>query len=67
MNDPNELVIRVRDYYADPTGCYCPRCHKRSIVYNGNYFCNDEECGWVAKERELRHEWYEGLMKYRNG
>lgn len=28
-------------------GVRCPRCQTHEIVYNGNYFCADEEeCGW---------------------
>lgn len=33
-------------------GQQCPRCHRYSVVYNGNYFCEDDEkCGWVMGSR----------------
>ena len=35
----NDLVI----------GQSCPKCGHRSVVYNGNYWC--ERCTWVMPER----------------
>lgn len=30
----------------------CPECEEYSVVYNGNYFCDDQRfCGWVLPER----------------
>lgn len=32
------------------TGVRCPRCQRREVVYNGNYFCagfDDYECRWA--------------------
>ena len=37
-----------RDHRA--TGVRCPRCQRREIVYNGNYFCagfDGGECRWA--------------------
>lgn len=34
-------------------GVRCPRCCKREIVYNGNYFCagfDDNECRWALPD-----------------
>jgi ribosomal protein L37E len=28
----------------------CPRCGRKSVLYNGNYWCH--ECGWVMPERQ---------------
>lgn len=34
-------------------GFTCPKCRRRRIVYNGNYFCEgmDEGCNWALGER----------------
>lgn len=29
------------------TKALCPWCGEREIVYNGNYWCQEQECGWV--------------------
>jgi hypothetical protein len=50
------------------TGIRCPRCCRREIVYNGNYFCSGygdivgtgdskQECGWALPHSD---EWPEG-------
>lgn len=37
----------------------CPGCNgQQSVVYNGNYFCTDEDCGWVMGEDETPYDRY---------
>lgn len=31
-------------------GKECPQCKRETVVYNGNYFCDDSECGWAMEE-----------------
>ena len=29
----------------------CPQCKNPTVVYNGNYFCALEKCGWAMGDR----------------
>ena len=31
-------------------GQACPRCGEFTVVYNGNYWCDRDECGWIMQE-----------------
>ena len=31
-------------------GVKCPKCKRETVVYNGNYFCDNEDCDWVMSE-----------------
>lgn len=31
-------------------GVRCPRCAGHSVVYNGNYWCTADDCGWAMVE-----------------
>lgn len=31
-------------------GVACPRCRRKTVVYDGNYYC--DECSWVMPEAE---------------
>jgi len=33
-------------------GVKCPKCKRKSILYNGNYFCGG--CSWAMSERRSR-------------
>lgn len=51
--DGHYLLYTGRDHRA--IGVRCPRCQKREIVYNGNYFCagfDDEECRWALPHED---------------
>lgn len=38
--------------HGDPVvGEPCPRCHKETVVYNGNYWCIS--CTWVMPEKGI--------------
>jgi len=52
----------------DPTGTICPKCLTYEVVYNGNYFCSDEEnCGWALSEfqKTLERQLSSRLSEYR--
>ena len=36
---------------GDPVkGQACPKCGQLTVVYNGNYWCDRAECGWIMQE-----------------
>ncbi|MDP9904743.1 hypothetical protein [Arthrobacter bambusae] len=45
---PDRTTAEILD--GNPVrGQSCPRCHRDSIVYNGNYWCT--ECPWAMSEQ----------------
>lgn len=52
-----------------PTGLRCPRCCRREIVYNGNYFCSglDEgDCKWALPHGDPHPDYprYDEAVQY---